>query len=144
MANELTVKQEKFCMFYIEELCNASKAYRKAYNAKNMKPETINKRASELLKNGKVTGRIEELQKNIQERHNITVDSLLIELEEARKISKAARSSSGMTLATMGKARLLGYLNPKRPQGTNNNKNLLAELEKRIVVNIIKPPPLTH
>jgi phage terminase small subunit len=58
----LTPKQEKFCREFIK--CgNASEAYRKAYNCDNMKPETINVKACELLKNGNITVRVQELDK---------------------------------------------------------------------------------
>ena len=41
---KLTVKQEKFALKYAE--CgDASKAYRHAYDAENMKPSTINEKA---------------------------------------------------------------------------------------------------
>ena len=60
MVNKLTPKQETFCQEFIK--CgNASEAYRKVYNCTNMKPETINVKACELLKNGNVTVRIKEL-----------------------------------------------------------------------------------
>ncbi|MCM1338785.1 MAG: terminase small subunit [Muribaculaceae bacterium] len=62
---ELTPKQEKFCQEYIQ--CgNASEAYRRAYNATNMKPEVINVKAVELLKNGKVSVRLSELNAEIK------------------------------------------------------------------------------
>lgn len=62
---ELTPKQEKFCQEYIQ--CgNASEAYRRAYDAKNMKPETINKRSGELIQNGAIKGRIENLNAEIK------------------------------------------------------------------------------
>ena len=63
MSNEgLTPKQENFCREFIK--CgNASEAYRKAYNCQNMKPETINVKACELLKNGNITVRVQELDK---------------------------------------------------------------------------------
>lgn len=57
----LTPKKEAFCLAYLET-GNASKAYRRAYSAEKMKPETIHKRASELLADGEVAGRIAELQ----------------------------------------------------------------------------------
>ena len=58
----LTIKQENFCLKFIE--CgNASEAYRHAYNAEKMKPETVNVKASELMSNGKVTVRVDELRK---------------------------------------------------------------------------------
>lgn len=60
MENKLTPKQETFCQEYIK--CgNASQAYRKAYDCENMKPETINVKACELLKDGNITVRVKEL-----------------------------------------------------------------------------------
>lgn len=56
----LTQKQEAFCLAYIET-GNASEAYRRAYNAANMKPETVNRKAKELLDNGKIAARLKEL-----------------------------------------------------------------------------------
>jgi len=106
----LTPKQEKFCQLYIE-LGNASEAYRQAYDASKMKPETINTKAKELLNNGKITVRIEELKAEHKERHNITVDDLIAELEEARQIAKdpAKPQPAAMVSATMGKAKILGF-----------------------------------
>lgn len=61
----LTPKQEKFCQEYIK--CgNQSMAYRIAYNTDNMKPETINTKAYELMQNGNITDRISELNKQIE------------------------------------------------------------------------------
>lgn len=104
---ELTPKQESFCLTYIET-GNASEAYRQAYEAEGMKPETINRKAKELLDNGKITARIEELKAEHAERHKLTVDDLLRELEEARELAKAKENPNAMTQATMGKAKILG------------------------------------
>ena len=111
MAN-LTPKQERFCQLYIE-LGNASEAYRQSYDADSMNENTVNRKAKELLDNGKITARLELIRKEHSKRHNITVDSLLIELEEARKmaldlnIQEKPQVSAAVT-ATMGKAKLLG------------------------------------
>lgn len=106
---ELTAKREAFCLAYAET-GSASEAYRRAYNAGSMKPETIHKRASELLADGEVTGRIDQLRKEAAARSAVTVDTLLCELEEARKAALAAFSpqASAAVAATMGKAKLLG------------------------------------
>jgi phage terminase small subunit len=80
----LTIKQEAFCQAYIET-GNASEAYRTAYAADKMKAEAIHVKASELLSNGKVSVRLKELQGEIKQRHNVTVDSLLAELERPDK-----------------------------------------------------------
>lgn len=105
----LTMKQEAFCQAYIET-GNASEAYRKAYAAENMKPETVNRKAKELYDIGKITARIKELQGEIKQRHDVTVDSLLAELEEARQAALGAETpqSSAAVAATMGKAKLTG------------------------------------
>lgn len=105
----LTAKQEAFCLAYLET-GNASEAYRKAYNAENMKPETVNRKAKELLDHGKISARIEALQEEHRERHKITVDDLLAELEEARQVAlgQSNPQTSAAVAATMGKAKLLG------------------------------------
>lgn len=114
MAEKLTPKQEAFCLAYVET-GNASEAYRRAYSAGSMKPDVIAVKASELLKNGKVTVRVQELQGDIQKRHEITVDDLIAELEEARVAAFSAQTpqTSAAVAATMGKAKLLGYLKDK-------------------------------
>lgn len=105
----LTAKQEAFCLAYLET-GNASEAYRQAYNAENMKPETVNRKAKELMDNGKIAARIEALQEDHRERHKITVDDLLAELEEARQVAlgQGNPQTSAAVAATMGKAKLLG------------------------------------
>ncbi|HHY2940645.1 phage protein [Enterobacter hormaechei] len=105
----LTPKQEAFCQAYIET-GNASEAYRTAYAADKMKPESVNRKAKELLDNGKIAARVAELQGEIKQRHNVTVDSLLAELEEARQKALSAETpqSSAAVAATMGKAKLVG------------------------------------
>jgi phage terminase small subunit len=107
---ELTPKQENFCLAYIET-GNASEAYRKTYNAEKMKETTINRKAKELLDNGKITARLNELRQPIIERHKITVDDLIAELDENRKAALGAETvqSAAATAATMAKAKLLGY-----------------------------------
>lgn len=105
----LTPKQEKFALAYVET-GNASEAYRRAYDAAKMKPDSINRKAKELLDNGKITARVQELQAGHVERHQLTVDDLLRELEEARTAALTAETaqSSAAVAATMGKAKLLG------------------------------------
>lgn len=107
--NNLTPKQEAFCQAYIES-GNASDAYRKTYNAERMKPEVVNVKAVELLNHGKVTVRLDELRSEHRNRHNLTVDDLISELEEARQAALQAETpqSSAAVGATMGKAKLLG------------------------------------
>ena len=103
----LTPKQENFCLAYLET-GNASEAYRRAYDAKNMTAGTINVKASELLANDKIAVRLSELREPILKRHAITVDDLLAELEEARRLALETEAPAPAVSATMGKAKLLG------------------------------------
>ena len=58
----LTDKQEKFCLNIVSGM-NQTDAYKNSYDAENMTDDVIYVKASELMKNGKVKVRIEELRK---------------------------------------------------------------------------------
>lgn len=105
----LTPKREKFAQSYVELGCGA-KAYREAFSAKGMSDKTIWEAASRLLKNSKVAARVEELKEAHRKRHNVTVDDLLGELEEARVAAMTSEKPQAAAAvgATMGKARILG------------------------------------
>lgn len=107
---KLTEKQEAFCRVYIET-GNASEAYRAAYDAENMALPTVNRSAKALMDNRKIAARLEELRAPIIQKHNITVDSLITELEEARMAALTAETpqSSAAVSATMAKAKLVGF-----------------------------------
>jgi phage terminase small subunit len=109
MRGELTPKQEKFCQKYIE-LGSAADAYRAAYDAENMKPVTIRRKAAELLDNGNVAARVRALQEMHLNRHIVTVDSITDELEEARRAALDERQPAAAVSASMGKAKLHGLL----------------------------------
>jgi phage terminase small subunit len=73
---ELTLKQEKFCQEYLK--CgDASAAYRASYNATNMKPHSVNNKASELLARVDITARVNELKLERLERTKIDADYVL-------------------------------------------------------------------
>lgn len=75
----LTIKQEKFCNYYIET-GNASEAYRRAYNCDNMSEKAIWENASKLLNNTKVAPRVKELQDELKDISDITKERLMREL----------------------------------------------------------------
>ncbi|MBI6563252.1 terminase small subunit [Pseudomonas synxantha] len=102
-------KMEKFCLAYVET-ANAAESYRIAYNTENMATATIGREGYNTLQKPQVQSRLEELRKKVMERHEITVDTLLAELEEARKAALDAETpqTSAAVSATMGKAKLLG------------------------------------
>ena len=103
----LTPKQEKFCLVYMET-GNASEAYRQAYDAQSMKPDSVNRKAKEVLDNVKIAARLAELRAPIIAKAQLTVEDLLKELEEARRLAIDTEAPAPAVSATMGKAKLLG------------------------------------
>ena len=127
----LTPKQEAFAMAYVET-GNASEAYRRSYNAEKMKPETVNRNAKALMDNNKVATRVQELRAAHVERHEITVDDLIRELEEARSIAMAGerQQPAAMVAASMGKAKLLGLIVDKAENKNDNRTTVLFDAEQ--------------
>lgn len=85
MANDLTLKQEKF----VQELIKGKsqrQAYKAAYNAKKMADSTIDSHASRLFKNDKVRARYEKLRgkvvKRAEEKAIITAEEVLSGIAE--------------------------------------------------------------
>jgi phage terminase small subunit len=109
MPQKLTPKQEKFCQKYIE-LGNAAEAYRHAYDAENMKPVTIRRKAAELLEGGNVAAHVRALRDLHQVRHVVTVDSITTELEQARSLALESKQASAAVSASLGKAKLHGLI----------------------------------
>ncbi len=105
--NKLTQKQENFCAAYIET-GNASEAYRKAYNAEKMKPETVNNKAHALLKKGEIRARLEELRKPATESAQITLAQHLSTLEELRDEARAEGRYSAAIAAEIARGKAAG------------------------------------
>lgn len=70
---KLSIKQEKFCNYYLES-GNASEAYRRAFSCGKMAEQTIWAKASLLLTKDKVRARVEQLRAELQRRSDITKD----------------------------------------------------------------------
>ncbi len=108
-----TIKQENFCIIYVET-GNASEAYRQAYAVgEGTKDKTVWDSASKLLKDPIVAQRVMELREEHRLRHNVTVDSLTVEYEEARELAKGEKQAASMVSATTGKAKLHGLATEK-------------------------------
>lgn len=77
-AVPLTPKQERFAVEYFKT-GNASEAYRRAYDAEDMAPATINVRASELLNSSKVAVRLKQFRDEAAAGALMTKTDVLIE-----------------------------------------------------------------
>ena len=77
MKKKLTDKQERFSQLVVK-YGNQSKAYREAYDVSGTtKDETIHKRASELMSDGHVSGRVEELREEEKQTHGVDRDFII-------------------------------------------------------------------
>jgi Terminase small subunit len=82
----------------------AHKASRRGYSS----PQHVN--ASRLLRHAQITQRLLELAAMAANRNNVTVDSLLQELDEARACAAGLGQPAAMVQASMGKARITGHI----------------------------------
>ena len=74
-------------------------------------------KASQLLTNPNVVRRIAEYEASMQKRHEITVDTLLADLETDRALAHCEGQGSAAVQATMAKARLLGLIVDRKETG---------------------------
>ncbi len=110
MPGKLTLKQDLFVLAYIET-GNATEAYRQAYDVVKWKPQSVNRCAHAMMANIKIVSSVAERRAAHAKRHNVTLDSLTIELEEARKLAMTAREGAAAAVAAvMGKGKLHGLI----------------------------------
>jgi phage terminase small subunit len=94
----------------------ASRAYERAgYRAANR--NVLDSKASRLVRSGKMKARLAELQNMTAKRHEITVDTLLADLETDRALAHCEGQGSAAVQATMAKARLLGLIVDRKETG---------------------------
>lgn len=74
----LTIKQEKFCQGLFSGLTQRE-AYKQAYNCEKMLDATIDSRACELAKEGKIAGRLAFLVNELKGRNMVTVERVIAE-----------------------------------------------------------------
>jgi hypothetical protein len=94
-AKELkSAKQEGYCKARGLKGKNQSDAYRLSYNAGNMKPETINRKACELEKDGKVKARIDYLRSSLTE--DIKAELVYTASESFKELERLKELSTGL------------------------------------------------
>lgn len=110
MMKKCSPQEEVACQALVSGNTQAD-AYREAYpRSRAWKPVSVAAKSSELFAREHVAARVAELQEKSAKRNQITVDSLLAELEENRQAALCAETpqAAAATAATMGKAKLLG------------------------------------
>lgn len=78
---ELTPKQEKFCIKYVDT-GNRMEAYKYAYNCIKSKPATISNNAYMLLQKSEIVARIKEIESNIQDTILWTKKQMISQLQK--------------------------------------------------------------
>jgi phage terminase small subunit len=134
MPRPLTPKQENFCQQFIST-GNASEAYRQSYDCSKMKNTTINRAAHDLVENSKISARIGELQEKGRKRHDITVDSLTEQLQDAYGLAMQTGHAAAAVGASWTLAKLHGLDKPVQKK----QEDLFPEIVIRVVDN---PEPM--
>ena len=96
--DKLTPKQELFVQGIISGL-SQRQAYRQAYKAEKMSDETVDSKASELLKNGKVTVRYRELLKQFSNMSLWSREQAFNEYEWLKNKARASIENEGIRQA---------------------------------------------
>lgn len=135
----LNPRQEKFARLVLHARAKglpAYLAYRAAgYKASleyspNGKASPAMVRASALLRTGKVQARLCAIMTEASRRHpEVTEDSLLLELEEARQAAIAADQAGAAVQATMGKARITGKIVDRKEVGKPGDFDAMSDAE---------------
>lgn len=103
----LRPKQEAFCVAFIET-GNASEAYRRSYDARRMKPGTVNRAAKELTDHPKITARLSELQKPAADAAVVTLAGHLRRLDELAKMAASHKQFSAAITAEIARGKASG------------------------------------
>ena len=137
----LTAKQRKFAENVINGM-GIAEAYRNSYDAENMKPASVQRRAAELMVDGKVKACMEALaveRRRISEVTTVSDRDMLVSL--LRKWSKGDESATSSQLRA---AELLGkacglYRDVVEDHRERPSTLVAAELEARLA-SMLQPP----
>ena len=103
----LTPKRERFCQEVASGKSQAE-AYRSAFNAENMKDETVHQAASRLMANSNVSARVEELREPIVKKAQITLESHLDDLMRLRNMAAKEKQYSAAISAEIARGKASG------------------------------------
>ncbi len=121
----LTAKQEAFCQGIADGL-GQSDSYRAAYDAEDMKENSVYVNASKLMKNAKVMQRISELRSEVQEKQLWSREMSVKALVQAyREGSGAVKVSAVKELNAMH-----GYNEPSK---LNISGSMIQRIQRQVI-----------
>ncbi len=124
---ELTAKQEKFCQGVAKGL-SYSDAYREAYDTDNMKDETINRKAKELIDNGKIAARLKELRGKIEEELRYSAKESFEKLKALQRKAELKENINAAIKAEELKGKLANLYKEKE-QNVNLSVNVMPAVK---------------
>lgn len=133
--NKITPKQAAFCREYLKD-CNGTQAATRA----GYSPRTANESASRLMTKAHVCAEIDRLQAEAAASAHVTVQTLLAEAEQARRVANEADNASAMVSATTLKAKLTGHLIEKTEDlvaRAKLDKDMAQEAETKRAANLL-------
>lgn len=105
----LTDKQEAFVREYLSNGGNATAAYEKCIAMPGTSRETMTSGASTMLKSYNIRKRVAFLRGEIADQTKVTVESVLMELEEAREQAIETAQTSAAVAASVAKSKIMGF-----------------------------------
>lgn len=124
MKPPYTEKKKLFAKLYMQSNFDKFSAYRDA-GYPEASDQTMIRNANRLTHDPIVLDELDRLKKRAMKRHDITIDSLIDELEEARQKGLKARTPQVKACvdATMAKARLCGFVLEKSQEDPEASAN---------------------
>lgn len=105
MSAKLTAKQAAFCREYVVDSNGTQAAIRAGFSER-----TAQEQASQMMALPHIRAEVERLRAPIVKANKVTLESLVLEIEEAWAIAKERKNAAAMIAATTLKARLYGKL----------------------------------
>lgn len=125
---KLTPQREYFCSLVVTGY-SAAAAYRMAYVvADDTKPATVWNNAYMLQRVPEVAARIAQLRDEANRRAVVSREGMLVELEENRTIALEQGRISAANSASIGRARVAGYMRPPAPPPPQHNDDAMHQV----------------
>lgn len=135
----LSPQQEAFCLAYVEPNATATAAYRAAYNCSKMKPETVNRRAFDLMQDGKITARIQELRDKAAEKAILTLENHLRRLDDLSRKAEADEQYGAAITAEISRGKAAGLYSEKIKHEHTGADGAPIQTQTEILLTLVRP-----
>lgn len=106
---KLTIKRERFAQVYVLK-GNATQAYLEVFAKPGTKRTSAQAESTKLLRDPLIAARVEELRDKARKVADLKIEDLMAELDENRDLALREKQPAAATMATMGKAKVGGFL----------------------------------